>query len=388
MEMQASTPLEEVEGIERDDAMDLSTTARAHGNRALILAPSRGFGGGIERVADAVTSVWPGSFVRIDLYRAGRDAVPHGNRRAKARLAASALAAAVGRKWDWVLCLHVGLLPAALAAGRMARARVALMAYGTEVWGPMSPRARRLVLMCTRHIAISHFTARMLARRSTMGLEQVVVVPLGISRELARRAIREPVPRQESRPPTVITVSRLAPEHRYKGHFSVADAWPAVLAQHPGARWVVVGDGADRFALEARCRELGFEASVETLGRVSDAELAAMYPRAAVLALPSVSDADAVPPVGEGFGLVYAEAGAFAVPSIASTCGGGALEFVEEGITGRTVEPRDSTALAAAINELLANGSLRARLGERARARTLERHLPEHFASSLIAAIT
>ena len=38
----------------------------------------------------------------------------------------------------------------------------------------------------------------------------------------------------------------------------------------------------------------------------------------------SIADAEATPPIGEGFGLVYAEAGAFGVPSIGSTAAGGA----------------------------------------------------------------
>jgi glycosyltransferase involved in cell wall biosynthesis len=351
------------------------------------LAPSRGFGGGIERVADAVTDVWHGPVERLDLYRRGRDPAPRGNPRAKARFTASALAAAVRHRWDWVLCLHIGFLSVALAAGRLYRGRVALMANGTEVWAPMSPPARRLAQMCERHIAISHFTADVLARRARIGRGQISVVPLPIAPALSRWAVSQPTRRQESRHPVVVTVSRLAPEHRYKGHFAVAEAWPAVLARHPNARWVVIGDGADRRALEVRCRALGLEASVSILGRVTDAQLARAYSHAAVFALPSVSDADVVPPIGEGFGLVYAEAGAFGVPSIASTRGGGALDFVEDGITGCTVEPGDSDQLAAAINELLKHPGLRARLGGNARSLALERHLSEHFAESLRAAL-
>lgn len=35
--------------------------------RLLLLAPSAGFGGGIERVADAVALTWQGSVTRVDL---------------------------------------------------------------------------------------------------------------------------------------------------------------------------------------------------------------------------------------------------------------------------------------------------------------------------------
>lgn len=90
-----------------------------------------------------------------------------------------------------------------------------------------------------------------------------------------------------------------------------------------------------------------------------------------------------MPPVGEGFGLVYAEAAALALPSVASGAGGGSVDLVEHGVTGLTVPPEDRAALAAAIVRLLRDGSLARRLGLAARKRVAERHTPEHFARAL-----
>src|SRR5438034_11698962 len=87
----------------------------ADGVRLLLLTPSSGFGGGIERVARAIELAWDGPLDRVDLYRSGRHAAPAGGRWAKGVFAAEALAAG-RRRPGIVLALHVGLLPVAAAA--------------------------------------------------------------------------------------------------------------------------------------------------------------------------------------------------------------------------------------------------------------------------------
>ena len=101
------------------------------------------------------------------------------------------------------------------------------------------------------------------------------------------------------------------------------------------------------------------------LGDVTDAQLANLYASAAFV-LPSVADVAAPVPSGEGFGLVYAEAGAFGVPAIASVAGSGSLDFVVHDRTGLTVPPGDREALAIAMFRLLEDRELRERLGEAA----------------------
>ena len=100
-----------------------------------------------------------------------------------------------------------------------------------------------------------------------------------------------------------------------------------------------------------------------------------------------MADVDACPPTGEGFGLVYAEAGAFGLPSIASKAGGGALDYVRDGETGLTVSPGDHAGLVGALSTLLDDDTVRGRLGAAARRRTLGAHLPECFATCLTEAL-
>jgi len=107
-------------------------------------------------------------------------------------------------------------------------------------------------------------------------------------------------------------------------------------AARAGARLKVVGVGPDLPQLQ---RSYGGRA--DFLGRVSDAELAQLYPRARAVVQPSV----------EEFGIVAVEAQAAGRPVLAAA-GGGALETVVEGRTGLFTRPRDVNHLAEAMSEV------------------------------------
>jgi glycosyltransferase involved in cell wall biosynthesis len=231
---------------------------------------------------------------------------------------------------------------------------------------------------------VSHFSCAWFERRAGLPPGTVRLLPLPIEPALAAAADG---PRQANKAPMLLTVTRLTPEHRYKGYLDVADALPAVLGRIPDARWTVVGTGPDAGQLARHCQELGINDSVHLAGGLNDLELADAYRSASALALPSVADAEIQPAIGEGFGLVYAEAGAFGLPSIASGAGGGALDFVVDNETGLTVPPGDRDALAEAITKLLSAGDLRARLGSAARAKARSRHWPDTFAERLASAL-
>lgn len=353
--------------------------------RLLLLAPSIGFGGGIERIARAMERAWDGPLDRVDLYRRARHAVPAGHGWAKTVFTAEAFGAA-RRRPDVVLALHVGLLPIAAAASAVARADVALMAIGEEAWAPMRPWRRAMIQRCSHVLAISSFTRFWIARRAGIDPRRVSVVPLPVDEALAERAFLH---RPRAAPqPNLLTVSRINRSERYKGHFDIADSLPLVLARQPTARWIVAGEGDDIDALRARCQALGVGEAVTFLGHVSDAELAGLYADAAAFVLPSVANVAAPSPTGEGFGLVYAEAGAFGVPSIASEAGGGSLDFVIHERTGLTVPPADPEALAATMLRLLEDHGLRTRLGAAARRRVHGRHLMPHFTATIRSALS
>lgn len=342
---------------------------------ALLLTPSRGSTGGIARVAESLQQCWEGRIRRVGLSGPS----PPG----KLAFGLHACTAAARHRPDIVLCLHAGLLPVAAAAAAAGNARLALFGMGREVWGPMRRPRRELVRRCSRVLAISPFTAEWLARRAGLAPETVAVVLLPVAERFAHAAESEAGPRAETQALRLLTVSRITAECRYKGHFAVARAIEQLVRDGREVRWTVVGEGDDLPVLRRTCDELGLAGSVELLGRVNDAELEHRYRDADVLVLPSAADPEAEPPVGEGFGLVYAEAGAYGIPSIAATTGGGSSAFVVDGETGLTVDPSSVGDLTSAIARLQEDTALRERLGERARRRVLTHHLPRHFGADL-----
>ena len=76
------------------------------------------------------------------------------------------------------------------------------------------------------------------------------------------------------------------------------------------------------------------------------------------------------PLAGEGFGIVLLEAAAMSLPVVAGAAGG-ALDAVEDGVTGLLVDPEDPAALADALIALLENPA-RARAMGRAGAERAE----------------
>ena len=122
-------------------------------------------------------------------------------------------------------------------------------------------------------------------------------------------------------------------------------------------RLVVVGDGEQLPALEARKRELGFGDEVSFTGALPRQRLLEVYQAADVYCLPSLY---------EGFPVAILEAMAAALPVVATRVSG-IPEAVIPGETGELVEPEDVAALAAALAGILADPARARALGEAGR---------------------
>jgi glycosyltransferase involved in cell wall biosynthesis len=146
--------------------------------------------------------------------------------------------------------------------------------------------------------------------------------------------------------PTLLTVSRLS-EPR-KNVDKVLHAL-AALKDRFDFRYHVAGDGTQRAALEKLATQLGLDERVHFLGRVDDHELKNLYASADLFVL----TASINPTSHEGFGIVYLEAAACGVPSLAARLAG-AAEAVSEGQSGFFVDtpeiPEIEQALAAFLS--------------------------------------
>src|SRR5207244_8070422 len=137
-----------------------------------------------------------------------------------------------------------------------------------------------------------------------------------------------------------LTIARL--EERYKGHDVMVRALALVRAKVPGARWVVIGEGSLRPAIEQLARAYGLGEAILFVGAVPDEQRALWLRRAEVVAMPSRVPAGGY--AGEGFGISLLEAGAYGKPVLAGNVGG-ALDSVLDGGTGLLVDPGTHVAV-------------------------------------------
>lgn len=226
--------------------------------------------------------------------------------------------------------VHAHWLPAG-AVALTTRKPVVLTVHGTDL--ELARHARRVARAIVRRMRVVLAVSNPLAESAReLGAADVRVVPNGV--ELPAEV------GEETQPPEILFAGRLAPE---KGVLELVEA-------ARGHRLVVAGDGPLRDRVP------------QALGWLPPERLAELYARAAVVACPSHR---------EGFGVACAEAMAHGRAVVASDIGG-LRDLVVDGETGVLVQPRDVTALRAALERLLADRELRRRLGTNARQRVGE----------------
>jgi glycosyltransferase involved in cell wall biosynthesis len=239
-----------------------------------------------------------------------------------------------GPKVTWLHHIHGPLwdmvLPPALArSGQLLERRLA------------PPLYRR------QHIVtLSESSRRELVERFGFAADRVSAVPPGIDarfRPGGRRAAQ----------PLVVAAGRLTPVKQFD-----ALVRQLALVRHrlPDLALVIVGEGVERERLESLIDELDATTWVRLAGRVSDAELLALYRRAWL-----VASASAI----EGWGMTITEAAACGTPAVVTDIVGH-RDAVVDGVTGVVAPPH---RLGEEIAALLMDDRRRRRLGTAARTR-------------------
>jgi glycosyltransferase involved in cell wall biosynthesis len=367
--------------------------------RVLVLAPDPDGIGGIQRASRALLRSLcdlygedrigtlalrrrnhvqvPGRALRPGRTVAGRVRVGPVER---ARYAAASVATT--RRWRRrlaVLAVHPHLAPVAWAGHLVSGAPYAVWCHGIESWRRLpwfvAPALRAANLV----FAPSGFTARRVERVAGLLPGSVRVFPHCVPPEAPNAAL---VDRAE--PPVVLTVARLTRGARYKGVDTLLYAWPRVQ-QRLEATLLVVGDGPDLPRLRRIAEALDVEGSVCFSGIVPDDELARAYATSAVFAMPARRRLGPWP-AGEGFGLVYVEAGAARLPVVAGR-GGGVDDAVEDGGSGILVDASDHLSVADAILDLLHDPERARAMGERGRELAASRFSYDSFRAQVGALI-
>ena len=165
---------------------------------------------------------------------------------------------------------------------------------------------------------------------------------------------------------TLLYVGRMDRSSAWKGVDVLIEAFAALAAEIPDARLRLIGDGDALPGLRALATRLGVAERVETPGALRAEQLAEAIRTAALLALPSLTEA-------ESFGMTLIEAMSCGTPVVGSRAGG-IPYVVDDGETGILVPPGDAPALSAACVKLLADGASADRMGEAGRRAAEQRY--------------
>ena len=176
------------------------------------------------------------------------------------------------------------------------------------------------------HVAVSHALARHVEHVARLRPGWVRVIYNGVE------DATPPSPRPMNDPPVLGVVARLSQE---KG----PDVFIRALANVPGVRGVIVGDGPDRGRLEKLAAALGVSERLTLMGWRDD-----------VRSLLATFDLFVLPTRVEALGTAIVEAALAERPIIASSVGG-VPEIVVHDETGLLVPPGDVEALSGAIHQ-------------------------------------
>ncbi len=196
-------------------------------------------------------------------------------------------------------------------------------------------------------VSVSESTKEDLVRRG-LRAEDIEVIPNGL--DIAHYTPGDAPPTET---PTLLFIGRLK---RYKGVDIVLRAVRVLLDRGVDVRFRVAGRGDDLERLRGITADLGLEDRVEFLGFVDDPTKLALLRSSWIHVLTSPK---------EGWGISNLEAAACGTPTVASDSPG-LRESVVDGRTGCLVPHGDVEAVSDAVERLVRDHALRAKLGENA----------------------
>lgn len=311
----------------------------------------------------------------------GRNVSLRGYGRAKVRFVLSGINRVRSPRKDRVGVIIAGhphlALPAVLMRRFARNLKLIVMAHGIDVWNPLSTLRRRALLRASVVLAPSRFTARKLHEVQGIPRDKIRVLPWPINTEFLRFAAAPgalPLPPEFPSGTIILTVGRWATSERYKGADELIRAIAQLRPSNPDLQLVAVGDGDDLPRLVDLAASLAVSDHVHFFSALSREQIAGCYSRADIFALPST---------GEGFGLVFLEAMAFAKPVVGAAIGG-TTDVVEDGVNGLLVTPHDPQGLSDALSQLLQDEPLRAQLGRVGAEIVRSKHCFDSFCENLL----
>lgn len=218
------------------------------------------------------------------------------------------------------------------------------------------------LLRCDRIVAVSPTVVETLHATAGIPRQRMTVATNGVSIDTSTDELDPAGARRglgiDANAPTIVFVGRLVPN---KNQAALIDMMPTVLAEHPEARLLLVGEGPTESDLRDQVRRLRVEHAVVFAGYSS--EVSSILASASTFVTASVS---------EGISFAVLEAMAAEVPVVATRCIGN--EETLSGGAGLLVDEAAPTELAAAVSKVLSDTKLAATLGAAGRQRVVERY--------------
>lgn len=217
--------------------------------------------------------------------------------------------------------------------------------HGADLYalrGGLMDALKRFVLRRARAATVVSTAMLDELRATDADISKVSVQPMGV--DMRGRFCRDLAVTRSHR--EILFVGRLVEK---KGLHHLLNAMPEVLRQMPDVRLVIAGFGPEADALKAQTDMLGLAPSVQFIGAVAQADLPALYQRAALFVAPFVR---ATSGDQEGLGLVLVEAIGCGCPILVGNVPAVA-EVLGAEFAGMTVDPTDVAALSSRIVDML-----------------------------------
>lgn len=361
-------------------------------SKVLLLAPSAGRGGGIERYVQTLEWAFAARSVdcqRMDLSRPG----PAGHWQLLVRASRRNRDEQVPIR---VVAAHRALLPVAIALQRRrAITGISVICHGSDVWGSAArPRwwleKHAMRGERVRVVSVSDFTAGVVGLRCratvlTPGLSRAWFNELRAAGAHRTEHLDRVVPKSphdglgRAGAIRLVTAFRLT-DWRGKGLPELLEA--VRLLGRPEVSLTICGSGKASPELIAVTRQAPW---CQVKSELTDAALARELAMADLFVL-ATRTRSGRRPSGEGFGLVLLEAQVAGAPVVAPARGGSRDAYLA-GVTGAAPIDESAAALAQVLNEMLADPVRLAQMGRAAGRWSQERYDPDLYAAQAVTAL-
>jgi L-malate glycosyltransferase len=244
----------------------------------------------------------------------------------------------------------------AVPAGRLARTPVIISSrrYLADLdwYTPWRSKTVRTIHRLSTHVIVNSASVRrLLVERDKLPQEKIHVIYNGVDvdRFTGARGDREGLLGSFGSGSKLIAVVANM-YSRVKGHAWLIEAARIVCRSVPSAKFVLIGDGAERHKLEQQVRQAGLEENFLFLGHRQD-----------VPELLACCDLSVLPSEAEAMANSVLESMAAGLPVVATRVGG-TPEIIVDGEDGLLVPPQNPQALAQAILHILQDADFARRL--------------------------